>query len=135
MILLHRICQHLKPNILCNGCTQSISCNMWSLWMCSLHQLWKILHVDVYDNFSHPPANLPRYQSTWKHGFQNRTELEGRTVKTGNWDENRFFKPKEPDFLLISWTVKTGVGPQEPVITVQSNPLSNFKKKKKKKTT
>ena len=23
------------------------------------------------------------------------------TVKIGNWDENRFFKPKEPDFLLI----------------------------------
>ena len=21
--------------------------------------------------------------------------------KIGNWDENRFFKPKEPDFLLI----------------------------------
>ena len=36
-----------------------------------------------------------------KHCFQNRTEPGGRTVKTGNRDENRFFKPKEPDFLLI----------------------------------
>ena len=54
-------------------------------------------------------------------------------MKTGNRDENRFFKPKEPAFLLISWTVKTGVGPQEPVRTVRSNPLANLKKKKKKK--
>ena len=36
-------------------------------------------------------------------------------MKTENWDENRFFKPKEPDFLLISWTPKTGVGPHESV--------------------
>ena len=37
----------------------------------------------------------------WKQGFQNRTEPGGRTVKIGNRDENRFFKPKESDFLLI----------------------------------
>ena len=37
-----------------------------------------------------------------KHCFQNWTGPGGRTVKTGNRDENRFFKPKEPDFLLIS---------------------------------
>ena len=39
---------------------------------------------------------------TWcyLHGFQNQTISGGRTVKTGNQDENRFFKPKEPDFLL-----------------------------------
>ena len=36
-----------------------------------------------------------------EHGFQNQTRPEGRIVKTRNWDENRFFKPKEPDFLLI----------------------------------
>ena len=36
-----------------------------------------------------------------KHGFQNLTRPGGRTVKTGNRDENRFFKPKESDFLLI----------------------------------
>ena len=36
-----------------------------------------------------------------RHCFQNRTGPGGRTVKTGNRDENRFFKPKEPDFLLI----------------------------------
>ena len=60
------------------------------------------------------------------HGFQNWTEPGGWTMKTGNRDENRFFKPKEPAFLLISWTVKTGVGPQEPVRTVRSNPLANF---------
>ena len=54
-------------------------------------------------------------------------------MKTGNRDENRFFKPKEPDFLLIPWTAKTGVGPHEPVRTVRSNPLAI--KKKKKKTT
>ena len=35
------------------------------------------------------------------HCFQNRTGPGGRTVKTGNRDENQFFKPKEPDFLLI----------------------------------
>ena len=28
------------------------------------------------------------------HSFQNRTEPGGRTVKIGNRDENRFFKPK-----------------------------------------
>ena len=60
------------------------------------------------------------------HCFQNRTGPGGRTVKTGNRDENRFFKPKEPDFLLIPWTVKTGVGSLEPVITVRSNPLEIF---------
>ena len=37
-----------------------------------------------------------------KHGFQNVTGPGGRTVKTGNRDENRFFKPREPDFLFIS---------------------------------
>ena len=36
-----------------------------------------------------------------EHCFQNRTGPGGRTVKTGNRDKNRFFKPKEPDFLLI----------------------------------
>ena len=45
------------------------------------------------------------YQKFWhivgNHGFQNRTELGGWTVKTKNRDENRFFKPKEPNFLLI----------------------------------
>ena len=38
---------------------------------------------------------------TREHCFQNRTRPGGRTVKTGNRDENRFFKPKESDFLLI----------------------------------
>ena len=38
---------------------------------------------------------------TFAHCFQNRTGPGGRTVKTGNRDENRFFKLKEPDFLLI----------------------------------
>ena len=47
-------------------------------------------------------------------------------MKTENWDENRFFKFKELDFLLIAWTVKTGVGPHEPVRTVWSNPLAIF---------
>ena len=35
------------------------------------------------------------------HSFQNRTGSGGRTVKTENRDENRFFKHKESDFLLI----------------------------------
>ena len=61
-----------------------------------------------------------------KHGFHNRTGPGGRTVKTGNWDENWFFKPKEPDFLLIPWTAKTRVRPHEPVRTVRSNPLAIF---------
>ena len=60
------------------------------------------------------------------HGFQNRTGPRGRIVKTENWDENWFFKPKELDFLLILWTVKTGVGPQLPMRTMRSNPLANF---------
>ena len=59
-----------------------------------------------------------------------RTERSDRE----NRDENRFFKYKESDFLLISWTPKTGVGPYEPVKTVRSNPLA-FSLKKKKKTT
>ena len=33
--------------------------------------------------------------------FQNRTGPEDRTVKIENQDENWFFKPKEPDVLLI----------------------------------
>ena len=52
-------------------------------------------------------------------------------MKTGNCDENRFFKHKEPDFLLIPWTVKTGVGLHEPMTTVRSNPLAIYKLKKK----
>ena len=56
--------------ILCNDCTQSISRNMWSLLVCSFHQLWEILHGDVYDNFSHRPANLPRYQPTWDREYK-----------------------------------------------------------------
>ena len=63
---------------------------------------------------------------TQRHSFQNRTGPRGRTVKTGNRDENRFFKPKEPDFLLIPWTPKTGVRPHEPVRTMRSNPLAIF---------
>ena len=46
-------------------------------------------------------AIMNQYSSS-NHCFQNRTEPGGRIVKTRNWDENRFFKPKEPDFLLIS---------------------------------
>ena len=64
--------------------------------------------------------------STTNHGLQNWTKPGGRTMKTGNWDKNRFFKSKEPDFLLILWTAKTGVGPHEPVRIVQSNPLVIF---------
>ena len=65
-------------------------------------------------------------QACFEHCFQNQTGPGGRTVKTENRDKNRFFKPKEPDFLLIPWTVKTGVGPLEPVRTVRSNPLAIF---------
>ena len=36
-----------------------------------------------------------------EQGFHNRTRPRGRVVETGNRDENQFFKPKEPDFLLI----------------------------------
>ena len=60
------------------------------------------------------------------HGIQNRTRPGGWTVKIENRDENRFFKPKELDFLLILWTAKTGVGPHELVRTVRSNPLAIF---------
>jgi len=37
-------------------------------------------------------------QINYTQGFQNRIKPGGRIVKTGNL----FFKPKEPDFLLIS---------------------------------
>ena len=67
------------------------------------------------------------------HCFQNWTGPGGRTMKIENRDENRFFKPKEPDFLLIPRTAKTGVGPLEPVRTVRSNPLAIKIKKTKKK--
>ena len=39
--------------------------------------------------------------TTCNQGFQTRTGSGDQTVKTGNWDENQFFKNKEPDFLLI----------------------------------
>ena len=65
------------------------------------------------------------------HGFQNWIGPGDQTMKTGNRDENRFFKSKELDFLLIAWTVKIGVGPHEPVRTVWSNPLAIFFSKKK----
>ena len=74
-------------------------------------------------------------QTLWERdvtqGFQTRTGPRRRTVKTGNRNENRFFKNKESDFLLIPWTPKTGIGPHESVRTVQSNPLANLKIKKK----
>ena len=41
------------------------------------------------------------YHYVQNHSFQNQTGLWGRTMKTRNRDENRFFKPKEPYFLLI----------------------------------
>ena len=40
--------------------------------------------------------------------------------------ENRFFKTKELDFLLIPWTPKTVVGLHEPVRTVRPKPLAFF---------
>ena len=43
----------------------------------------------------------PHVGYTQTHGFQNWTGLGSWTVKIGNQDENRFFKPKEPNFLLI----------------------------------
>ena len=48
------------------------------------------------------PKERRERESTHSHGFQNRTGPGGRTVKIENQDENRFFKPKEPDFLLIN---------------------------------
>ena len=53
-----------------------------------------------------------------------RSDLENRQR-----DENRFFKHKELDFLLILCTPKTGVGPHEHesvARTLQSNPLAFF---------
>ena len=44
---------------------------------------------------------MPIINYTYEHGFQNQTGSGGWTEKTENWDENLFFKPKEPDFLLI----------------------------------
>ena len=67
------------------------------------------------------------------HGFQNWIGPGDQTMKTENLDKNRFFKSKKLDFLLILWTVKTGVGPHKPVRTVWSNPLAILKKKNKNK--
>ena len=39
--------------------------------------------------------------TTCNQGFQTRTGSGDRTLKTGNRDENRFFKNKESNFLLI----------------------------------
>ena len=90
----------------------------------------KTLCIPTTSHSLEPQSRVHRHhqhlRAWFGHSFQNRTEPGGRTVKTGNRDENRFFKPKEPDFLLIPWTVKTGVGPQEPVRTVRSNPLAIF---------
>ena len=55
------------------------------------------------------------------------TERSDRENREPGW--NQFFEPKEPDFLLIPWTFKTGVGPHKLVRTVQSNPLAIKKKK------
>ena len=39
--------------------------------------------------------------TTCNQGFQTRIGLGDQALKIGNWDENRFFKNKESDFLLI----------------------------------
>ena len=51
---------------------------------------------------AHTPSKGPKLDRKTNKYWQNRTEPGGRTVKTGNRDENRFFKHKELDFLLIS---------------------------------
>ena len=90
----------------------------------------QVLFLAIFFDNSWRTFNASSYISSpmklLEHCFQNRTGPGGRTVKTGNRDENRFFKPKEPDFLLIPWTAKTGVRLHESVRTVRSNPLAIF---------
>ena len=47
------------------------------------------------------PEKVSEKTGTQVHDFQNQTGPGSRIVKTGNRDENWFFKPKELDFLLI----------------------------------
>ena len=76
-------------------------------------------------NFS--KLSLPFTSSFPHQGFQTRTEPGDWIMKTGNRDENRFFKHKKYEFLLILWTPKTEVGPHELMArTVRSNPLAIF---------
>ena len=120
--------------------------NLGSIWYTYSNTCFQFLNnITHFFTLFHPHVFLLIFSNTCfqflsaytkhplDHGFQNWTRPGGQTVKIGNRDENRFFKPKEPDFLLILWIVKSGVGPQEPVRTVRSNPLANLKKKKKKK--
>jgi len=86
------------------------------------HYLWHLAKMSSFQNW-------PNVIVCSCQGFQNWIGLGGWTMKTENRDENRFFKPKEMDFLLIPWTPKTGVRPHEPVRTMQSNPLAIKKKK------
>ena len=67
------------------------------------------------------------FVGTVQQGFQTRIGQGGRTVKIGNRNKNRFFKHKEPNFLLIPWTPRIGVGLHKLVArTVRSNPLAIF---------
>ena len=78
-------------------------------------------------------TNGKNHQRITHHSPLSRIELDriGRLdCKNREPDENRFFKSKKLDFLLIPCTPKTGVGPHEPVRTVRSNPLAIKKKKK-----
>ena len=66
-----------------------------------MYEIWE-LHSPAYNQiFKEALEVVVKSRSVVNHGFQNRTGPGGWTVKTGNRDENRFFKPKEPDFLLI----------------------------------
>ena len=69
------------------------------------------------------------HSSTAWFSEPDRTRRSDRENQEPRW--KLVFKPKEPDFLLIPWTTKTGVGPHEPMRTVQSNPLAIFFIKKK----
>ena len=81
----------------------------------------------LMENFAKGFKIFTKLNCSSAYSSQNRTGSGGRTVKTGNRDENQFFKHKEPSICGNSVNPKTGVGPHEPVArTMRVQPLSNF---------
>ena len=84
--------------------------------VCSILSLIDLLAFK--NNFDHFYFILVVFFIVFKTG----PDREVGPWKLGTGMKTSFFKPKEPDFLLIPRTAKTGVGPHEPVRTVRSNP-------------
>ena len=101
--------------------------DLWTIFKSNLWELSRKCHWFL-QTCQHMFISIYTYIfSLWLVGFYNPKPRFSEPDRTGRSDhENRFFKPKELDVLLIPWTLKTGVGPHEPVRTVWSNPLAIF---------